>query len=51
MRATIMWIRDHVAALQQKLKGLWSERLRVPGRHEYGGENVDSDPPDMGGIL
>ena len=51
MRATIMWIRDHAATLQQKLKGLWSERRRVPGRTEYAGENVDLDPPDMGGIL
>ena len=51
MRAVILRLRDHAAALQQKLKGLWNERLRVPGRHEYGGENVDSDPPDMGGIL
>ena len=51
MRTVILRFCDHAAALRQKLKGLWSDRLRVPGRHEYGGENADLDPPDMGGLL
>ena len=51
MHTAIKWIRDRAVAIRQKLGELWGERLRVPGRTEYAGENADLDPPDLGGLL
>ena len=51
MKSAVGWVRGRVGTARQKIGGLWAERLRTPGRTEYGGENVDLDPPDMGGLL